>query len=68
MLEMLLCSGKQEEIQHERHVQAAQLNHVGPLQAGAVRQLRLGGKPWLPNGGRVDDDVQTTQAGAECLL
>ena len=68
MLEMLLCAGRQEEIQHERHVKAAQLDHVGPLQAGAARQLRLGGKPRLPNGGRADDDVQTAQAGAECLL
>ena len=31
MLEMLLCPWRQEEIQHERHVQAAQRDHVGPL-------------------------------------
>ena len=68
MLEMLLCPGRQEEIQHERPVQAAQLDHVGTLQAGAVRQLRLGGKPRLPHGGRADDDVQTGEAGSERLL
>ena len=68
MLKMLLCPGRQEDIQHERHVQAAQRDHVGPLQAGATRQLRLGGKPRLPHGGRADDDVQTGEAGAECLL
>ena len=68
MLEMLLCPGRQEEIQHERHVQAAQLDHVGPLQAGAVRQLRLGGKPRLLHGGWADDDVQTGEAGSERLL
>ena len=68
MLEMLLCPGRQEEIQHEGHVQAAQRGHVGPLQTGVARQLRLGGKPWLPHGGREDYDVQTGEAGSERLL
>ena len=49
MLEMLLCPERQEEIQHEGHVQAAQRDHVGPLQTGVARQLRLGGKPRLPH-------------------
>ena len=68
MLEMLLCPWRQEEIQHEGHVQAAQRGHVGPLQTGVARQLRLGGKPRLPHGEWADDDVQTGEAGAQCLL
>ena len=68
MLKMLLRLGRQEEIQHEGRVQAAQRDHVGPLQTGTARWLRLGGKPRLPHGGRADDDVQTGEAGAECLL
>ena len=68
MLEMLLRPGRQEEIQHEGHVQAAQRGHVGPLQTGAARQLRLGGKPRLPHGERADDDVQTGEAGPQRVL
>ena len=68
MLEMLLRTGRQEEIQHEGHVQAAKRDHVGPLQTGVAWQLRLGGKPRLPHGERADDDVQTGEAGPQRVL
>ena len=65
---MILCPGRQEEIQHKGHVQATQRDHVGPLQTGVARQLRLGGKPRLPHGEWADDDVQTGEAGPQCVL